>query len=87
MRLKTTSTLLSGRRDVIVVSSVSCLYGIGNPADLHAASIELQTGDVISRKKLLAALFEAPSTRTKADLARGPFRVTGATPGGHLAYR
>ena len=86
MRLKTTSSLLSGRRDVIVVSSVSCLYGIGNPEDFHATSVELRTGDVISRKKLLYSLVEALYTRSELDLTRGTFRVSGDTIDIYLAY-
>ncbi len=86
MRLKTTSSLLSGRRDVIVVSSVSCLYGIGNPEDFHATSVEVRTGDVISRKKLLYSLVEALYTRTEMDLERGTFRVNGDTIDVRLAY-
>ena len=53
MRLSTTATLLSGRRDVIVVSSVSCLYGIGNPADFHANTLTLKVGEIINRKQIL----------------------------------
>lgn len=86
MRLKTTSSLLSGRRDVIVVSSVSCLYGIGNPEDFHATSVEVRTGDVISRKKLLYSLVEALYTRSEMDLERGTFRVNGDTIDIRLAY-
>lgn len=79
MRLSTTSTLLSGRRDVIVVSSVSCLYGIGNPADFHATSINLQVGDVVNYKHFLYRLVEALYTRTERDLSPATFRVTGDT--------
>lgn len=79
MRLKTTSSLLSGRRDVIVVSSVSCLYGIGNPADFHETSITLHNGQVIGRKKLLYKLVEALYTRSEQDLTRATFRVMGDT--------
>lgn len=86
MRLKTTSSLLSGRRDIIVVSSVSCLYGIGNPADFHATSIEIKTNDVVSRKKLLYSLVEALYTRSENDLARGTFRLNGETLDIRLAF-
>lgn len=86
MRLSTTSSLLSGRQDIIVVSSVSCLYGIGNPADFHATSIELKKGDIINRKKLLYSLVEALYTRTESELTRGTFRVNGDTIDIHLAY-
>lgn len=86
MRLSTTSSLLSGRQDIIVVSSVSCLYGIGNPADFHATSIELKKGDVVNRKQLLYALVEALYTREENELTRGKFRVNGDTIDVHLAY-
>ena len=79
MRLKTTSSLLSGRNDIIVVSSVSCLYGIGNPADFHATSIRLAKGETFARKKLLYSLVEALYTRSENDLPRGTFRVNGET--------
>lgn len=86
MRLKTTSSLLSGRRDIIVVSSVSCLYGIGNPEDFHYTSIELTTGEVISRKKVLYRLVEVLYTRTESELTRGTFRLNGETLDIRLAY-
>ena len=79
MRLKTTSSLLSGRKDVIVVSSVSCLYGIGNPEDFHATSVVIRKGDVVNRKHFLYALVEALYTRTEIELTRGTFRVSGDT--------
>ncbi|MFI3330476.1 MAG: excinuclease ABC subunit UvrB [Rikenellaceae bacterium] len=79
MRMSTTSALLSGRRDIIVVSSVSCLYGIGNPADFHDTSVEIKVGEVISRKKFLYKLVEALYTRTELELASGTFRVSGET--------
>ena len=79
MRLSATSALLSGRRDVIVVSSVSCLYGIGNPADFHATSIEIKVGDVVSRKVFLYRLVEALYTRTESVLSSATFRVNGDT--------
>lgn len=92
MRLSTTASLLSGRRDVIVVSSVSCLYGIGNPQDFHANAIEVSVGDVISYKPFLYRLVEALYTRTERDLTRATFRVTGDVidimpPFGENAYR
>ncbi|MBE5034608.1 excinuclease ABC subunit UvrB [Gallalistipes aquisgranensis] len=86
MRLKTTSSLLSGRNDVIVVSSVSCLYGIGNPADFHATSICLTQGETFARKKLLYSLVEALYTRSESELTRGTFRVNGETIDIALAY-
>ncbi|MCH5329369.1 MAG: excinuclease ABC subunit UvrB [Alistipes sp.] len=77
MRLSATVSLLSGRRDVIVVSSVSCLYGIGNPNDFHANCIELKVGDIKSFKPFLYRLVEALYTRTELDLTRATFRVRG----------
>ena len=79
MRLSATSALLSGRRDIIVVSSVSCLYGIGNPADFHATSINIKVGDVVSYKHFLYRLVEALYTRTERELVPATFRVTGDT--------
>jgi putative nucleotidyltransferase with HDIG domain len=77
--LSATSTLLSGRRDVIVVSSVSCLYGIGNPNDFHATSISLEVGDTLPIKHLLYRLVEALYTRTERELTPATFRVNGET--------
>lgn len=79
LRLRTTSSLLSGRRDVIVVSSVSCLYGIGNPADFHANSITIKVGDVIPQRRLLYRLVDALYTRTERYLEAATFRVKGDT--------
>ncbi|MBO5771202.1 MAG: excinuclease ABC subunit UvrB [Alistipes sp.] len=79
MRLSATSTLLSGRRDVIVVSSVSCLYGIGNPNDFHATSISLEVGDTLPIKHLVYRLVEALYTRTERELTPATFRVNGET--------
>ena len=79
MRLSTTSALLSGRRDVIVVSSVSCLYGIGNPADFHATSISIKVGDEVNYKHILYRLVEALYTRTEVELTPATFRVKGDT--------
>ncbi len=79
MRLSTTSALLSGRRDVIVVSSVSCLYGIGNPADFHATSITIKVGQQVSYKHFLYRLVEAIYTRTERELTPATFRVKGDT--------
>ena len=79
MRLSTTSSLLSGRRDIVVVSSVSCLYGIGNPADFHATSIRIRVGDEPGRRQFLYSLVEALYTRTECDLQAGTFRVNGDT--------
>ncbi len=77
LRLSATSALLSGRRDVIVISSVSCLYGIGNPEDFHAQMVSVRTGDTISRNKLLYSLVDALYSRTEGEFARGSFRVKG----------
>ena len=77
MRLSATSALLSGRRDVIVVSSVSCLYGIGNPDDFHATSIHLKVGATQSYKLLLYRLVEALYTRTELELTPATFRTRG----------
>ena len=79
MRLKTVATLLSGRRDVIVVSSVSCIYGCGNPEAFHSAAIELKVGDRHNRNDLLIRLVDALYTRTELNLQPSTFRVTGET--------
>ena len=79
LRLSTTSSLLSGRRDVIVVSSVSCLYGIGNPEDFHAHVINLVKGQSLSRNGLLHRLVDALYSRSEVDFQRGNFRVRGDT--------
>ncbi len=79
LRLHTMASLLSGRRDVVVVSSVSCLYGIGNPEDFHAQSITLTKGEIVGRKKILYALVEALYTRTELELSSSTFRVNGET--------
>ena len=85
-RLKTTSALLSGRKDVIVVSSVSCIYGIGNPEDFHSGIIDLQEGDIISRDQFLQKLVSALYSRTTAEFNRGNFRVKGDTVDIFLAH-
>ncbi len=79
MRLSTTATLLSGRRDVIVVSSVSCLYGMGNPEDFHATSVKVHVGDVVNMRELLYSFVEALYTRTERELNPATFRVNGDT--------
>lgn len=79
MRLATTASLLSGRRDIVVVSSVSCLYGIGNPADFHANTLNIKVGDIISHKQILYRLVEALYTRTEIELTPATFRVKGET--------
>jgi len=79
MRLQTVATLLSGRRDVIVVSSVSCLYGAGNPADFHATAIHIEVGQTVNYKQFLYKLVEALYTRTERGLEPATFRVNGDT--------
>ena len=86
LRLATTSALLSGRRDVVVVSSVSCLYGIGNPEDFHANVIPVAIGDKIARNVFLRKLVSALYSRTETELSRGTFRVKGDTVDIRLAY-
>jgi excinuclease ABC subunit B len=79
LRLSTTSSLLSGRRDVIVVSSVSCLYGIGNPEDFHANVTQVKRGETISRNIFLHRLVDALYSRNEVEFNRGNFRVKGDT--------
>ncbi len=79
LRLSATSALLSGRRDVIVVCSVSCIYGIGNPDDFNSKVLHIASGDKLSRNKLLHALVESLYSRTELELSRGKFRVKGDT--------
>jgi len=86
LRLSTTSALLSGRRDVIVVSSVSCIYGIGNPMEFRENVKTVNKGDIISRNKFLHQLVEGLYSRTTADFLRGNFRVKGDTVDINLAY-
>ncbi|MFN7013091.1 MAG: excinuclease ABC subunit UvrB [Bacteroidia bacterium] len=86
LRLSATSALLSGRRDVIVVSSVSCIYGIGNPANFHSNLIHIEVGKTISRNKFLFQLVNALYARTEADFNRGSFRVKGDTVDIFIAY-
>ncbi len=86
LRLSTTSSLLSGRRDVIVVSSVSCLYGIGNPEDFHSTKIAIRQSQMISRNVLLRKLVDSLYSRNEIDFKPGTFRVRGDTVDVHLAY-
>lgn len=86
LRLATTSALLSGRKDVIVISSVSCLYGIGNPEDFHSNVTEIHTGQKIARNVFLRNLVDALYSRNEIDLQRGNFRVKGDTVDIRLAY-
>ena len=85
-RLSTTSSLLSGRRDVIVISSVSCIYGMGNPTDFKQNIISIQKGQLISRNKLLHQFVGALYSRTTGDFNRGTFRVKGDTVDINLPY-
>lgn len=86
LRLSTTSSLLSGRRDVIVVSSVSCLYGIGNPDDFHENIIKLKVKQSISRNVMLRHLVDSLYSRSEVDFERGNFRVKGDTVDIYPAY-
>lgn len=86
LRLSTTSALLSGRRDIIVVSSVSCLYGIGNPEDFHSNTIIIKKGDIISRSVFLRKLVDSLYSRNEFDFQRGTFRVKGDTVDIFVAY-
>ncbi|MBP1839608.1 excinuclease ABC subunit UvrB [Formosa algae] len=79
LRLSTTSSLLSGRRDVLVVASVSCLYGIGNPVEFQKNVISLERDQVISRTKLLHRLVQSLYSRTEAEFNHGSFRIKGDT--------
>lgn len=79
MRLSATSSLLSGRRDVIVVASVSCIYGIGNPVEFQKNVITIERHQVISRTKLLHQLVQSLYSRTEADFSHGNFRIKGDT--------
>ena len=85
-RLNTTSSLLSGRKDVIVVASVSCIYGIGNPEDFHNGIVDIAEGDIISRDQFLQKLVLALYSRTTAEFNRGNFRVKGDTVDVFLAH-
>ncbi len=86
LRLSTSSALLSGRRDILVVSSVSCIYGMGNPADFYEQTVRIKKGDIISRNKFLYKLVEALYHRTEGEFKRGTFRVVGDTVDIFLAY-
>ncbi len=86
LRLSATSALLSGRRDVLVVCSVSCLYGIGNPEDFHSGIITLEKGMMISRNEFLRRLVDALYSRNEVVFERGNFRVKGDTVEIYLAY-
>jgi excinuclease ABC subunit B len=86
LRLSTTSSLMSGRRDVIVVASISCIYGIGNPVEFHKNVISLDVGQKFSRDGLLHRLVETLYHRTRGDFERGAFRVNGDVVDIYLAY-
>lgn len=86
LRLSTTTSLLSGREDVLVVSSVSCIYGIGNPADFKENTIKVKEGERMSRNAFLHQLVTSLYSRTDIEFARGKFRVRGETVDVFLAY-
>ena len=86
LRLAATSALLSGRRDVIVVASVSCIYGIGNPTEFKNSILHLQVGDTVVRNQFLFRLVENLYQRASTDFERGQFRVSGDTVDIFLAY-
>ncbi|MGE0089126.1 MAG: excinuclease ABC subunit UvrB [Bacteroidales bacterium] len=86
LRLSATSSLLSGRTDVIVVSSVSCIYGIGNPEDFHSNTINIAQGELLSRNKFLRTLVESLYSRSELEFRPGTFRVNGDTVDIYLAY-
>jgi excinuclease ABC subunit B len=79
LRLSATSSLLSGRNDVIVVSSVSCIYGIGNPDDFHSNTVHIRQGQIISRNLFLRKLVDSLYSRNELEFRRGTFRVRGDT--------
>ncbi|MEI9918129.1 MAG: excinuclease ABC subunit UvrB [Bacteroidota bacterium] len=86
LRLSATSSLLTGRRDVIVIASVSCIYGIGNPTEFGKNRIVLNVGEIMPRNRLLFALVDILYRRTEAEFKRGSFRVKGDTVDIFLAY-
>ncbi|ULQ55586.1 excinuclease ABC subunit UvrB [Flavihumibacter rivuli] len=86
LRLQATSQLLSGRRDIIVVASVSCIYGMGNPTEFENGIVRIHEGQTISRQGFLHALVNSLYTRTQTDFARGTFRVKGDTVDINLPY-
>lgn len=86
LRLSATSSLLTGRRDVIVIASVSCIYGIGNPDEFGKNVVRLEVGDTVPRNQLLFALVDILYSRTEAEFKRGTFRVKGDTVDIYIAY-
>ena len=79
LRLSTVSTLMSGRRDIVVVASVSCIYGAGNPEEYKKSILRLQRGETTARNKLLFSLVDILYSRTEGEFSRGTFRVKGDT--------
>lgn len=86
LRLSATSSLLTGRRDVIVIASVSCIYGIGNPDEFGKNVVRLQVGDTVPRNQLLFALVDILYSRSEVEFKRGNFRVKGDTVDIYIAY-
>lgn len=86
LRLRASSNLLSGRRDVIIVASVSCIYGMGNPEDYKGAIIRIKKNQVLSKNRLLYQLVESLYSRSEQEFKRGTFRVKGDTVDIHLPY-
>ena len=86
LRLRATSSLLSGRRDIIIVASVSCIYGMGNPEDYKSGIIRIKVGQTLSRNSLLYSLVESLYSRTETDFRRATFRVRGDTVDINLPY-
>ena len=86
LRLRATSNLLSGRRDIIIVASVSCIYGMGNPDDYKGGIIRISKGEALSRNRLLYQLVESLYSRSEREFKRGTFRVRGDTVDIHLPY-
>ncbi len=86
LRLQATSELLSGRRDIVVVASVSCIYGMGNPTEFENGIVRIHKGQVLSRQGFLHALVNSTYSRSQGDFARGTFRVKGDTVDINLPY-
>ncbi len=86
LRLQATSQLLTGRRDIIVVASVSCIYGIGNPTEFENGIVRIKQGQVISRQGFLHSLVNGLYTRSQGEFSRGTFRVKGDTIDINLPY-
>src|SRR5512136_904270 len=86
LRLSATSALLSGRKDVIVISSISCIYGIGNPDDFHSNTVHIRQGQVIARNLFLRKLVDSLYSRNELEFKHGTFRVRGDTIDIYPAY-